>query len=182
MIIVLCGYMGSGKTLIGKKLSQELGIDYKDLDKEIELRENLKIEEIFDQKGEIYFRRKEIEVLKSCLEREENYVLTLGGGTPCYGNNLEIIKNNPETILVYLKVNLDVLTERLFTEKEQRPLIKDISSPEDLNDFIRKHLFERQYYYMQSHFNVDNSLNHPDDTVEHILKKLQEFPVKKLKN
>lgn len=174
MIIVLVGYMGSGKSLIGKTLAEKINFDFKDLDHEIELTENQKISLIFQNKGEIYFRKKEIEVLKEQLKASSNTVLALGGGTPCYGNNLEWIKNNPNTMMVYLKMNLNSLTERLFAEKDHRPLIQNTRTKEDLNDFIRKHLFERQYYYMQSDYRIDVSERSPESIVEEIVGLLQE--------
>lgn len=173
MIIVLTGYMGSGKSLIGKYLAEKINFEFRDLDNEIEISENQKISQIFENRGEIYFRRKEIEVLKEQLNTSSNTILALGGGTPCYGNNLELIKNNPETYMVYLKMNLDSLTNRLFAEKDSRPLIQRIQTKEDLNDFIRKHLFERQYYYMQSDIRIDVSERSPDSIVEEIIRQLR---------
>src|SRR5690625_4226660 len=113
MMIVLSGYMGSGKSVIGKELARKLNYSFVDLDEEIEKNQGMKIPEIFSSKGEIYFRKIEIEVLKSCLKLEENTILALGGGTPCYGHNLEMIKKNPDTTLIYLKVDLKTLTARL---------------------------------------------------------------------
>lgn len=169
MRIVLCGYMGSGKSLVSKKLAEELSCDFFDLDQEIEKNQKLKISDIFSTKGEIYFRKTEMQVLKSSLNTKENTVLALGGGTPCYGNNLALIKENPNTILIYLKVNLETLTKRLFAEKEKRPLLNNIDNEEQLNDFIRKHLFERQYYYMQSDFKIEASSLTPEEIVEEII-------------
>lgn len=169
MIVVLCGYMGAGKSLIGKKLAQKLGYDFADLDDEITKRENLEISEIFAHKGEIYFRRKEIETLQYFLKMSQNTVLALGGGTPCYGDNLNLIQNNPNTKMVYLKVSLDGLTERLFPEINKRPLLKEIKDVDQLYDFIRKHLFERQYYYLQSDFKVDCTSLQPDEVVDKII-------------
>lgn len=179
MILILSGYMGSGKSLIGRKLADKLNYSFIDLDQEIVKRENLEISEIFAHKGEIYFRRKEIETLKHFLKMAKNTVLALGGGTPCYGSNLELIQNNPQTKHIYLKVNLDTLTERLFAEREKRPLIKGIATKDDLNDYIRKHLFERQYYYLQSDFNVDSSISDPDIIVEKIIERLETVVPKK---
>jgi len=173
MIIVLCGYMGSGKSLIAKKLAEEISFDFMDLDQEIEKNQEMKISEIFSTKGEISFRKTETEVLKTCLNTKKNTVLALGGGTPCYGKNLQIIKENPNTTLVYLKVNLETLTNRLFSEKDERPLLKTIESKEKLDDFIRKHLFERQYYYMQSDFKVESSTLSPAEIVKEIVDLLQ---------
>ena len=94
MILVLMGYMGSGKSTIGKKLSEVLMYNFIDLDDYITKRESLSIQDIFETKGEIYFRKKETEYLMEVLWEESNIILSLGGGTPCYGNNLKIINDN----------------------------------------------------------------------------------------
>ena len=150
MKIILSGYMGSGKSIVGRTLGEQLNLKFLDLDDEISREENLDIPEIFKQKGEIYFRRKEAEVLKQLLEKEGSFILALGGGTPCYGKNLQLIKETSDATLIYLKTSLLQLKERLLSEKDQRPLIKDLDTPEVLEDFIRKHLFERTFYYNQS--------------------------------
>lgn len=150
MKIILSGYMGSGKSVVGKALAGNLDLKFLDLDEEIGREEKLDIPEIFSQKGEIYFRRKESEVLQRLLEQEESFILALGGGTPCYGNNLQLLKESADSTLIYLKTGLHQLKQRLLSEKDQRPLIRDLESPAVLEDFIRKHLFERTFYYNQS--------------------------------
>lgn len=150
MKLIVTGYMGSGKTAVGKALAQDLALPFLDLDEVISKKEDCSINELFIKKGEIYFRRKEGEALKDLLEQERDFVLALGGGTPCYGKNLELIKANINTTLIYLKTGLAELKERLWEEKEGRPLIKNLDSPEIVEDFIRKHMFERTFYYNQS--------------------------------
>lgn len=142
--------MGSGKSAVGEALAEKLNLAFLDLDEEISREEKLSIPEIFTQKGEIYFRRKESEILQGLLEQEESFILALGGGTPCYGKNLQLLKEAADTTLIYLKTGLFQLKQRLLSEKDKRPLIKDLESPEVLEDFIRKHLFERTFYYNQS--------------------------------
>lgn len=172
MILILCGYMGSGKSLIGKKLADKLDWPFVDLDEEIVSQKKMSIPEIFRQEGEIRFRKMEAETLQKLLKSNRNTVLSLGGGTPCYGNNLELIKANDHTRMVYLKVNVDTLTERLLAEKENRPLIKELGTREVLHDYIRKHLFERQNYYFQSDLIIDTSALTPGEVVENIYKDL----------
>lgn len=150
MKIILSGYMGSGKTAVGKALAAHIDLDFLDLDEEINRRERRSIPEIFRDSGEIYFRRIEAQVLKELLEQERGFVLSLGGGTPCYGKNLQEIQDTPHALMVYLKTDLHQLKKRLLKEKDQRPLIRDLNSPGALEDFIRKHLFERNFYYNQS--------------------------------
>lgn len=168
MKIILAGYMGSGKTAVGKTLARYNDLLFIDLDNEIENREKKTISQIFKENGEIYFRKREAEILKDLLQQDKNFVLSLGGGTPCYGKNLELIKNSPHTRLFYLKAGLFPLKERLLREKEQRPLIQHLSSPEVLEDFIRKHLFERTFYYNQS----DYIINTDDRSIEEVVKEI----------
>jgi len=172
MKIVLCGYMGSGKSQVGRLLASKLGLVFFDLDDQIEKNQQNSVKKIFLEKGEIFFRKKENEVLKELLDAPESFILSLGGGTPCYADNLEILKNNKEVRLIYLKVELNELTKRLFNEKEKRPLISDQESRESLNDFIRKHLFERQYYYLQSDVVLDVSTLNIEETVNLLIKQL----------
>lgn len=170
MKIVLCGYMGSGKSIIGRLLASDLEINFVDLDEEIEASEQKNIAEIFSEKSEIFFRKKETEVLKSLLNSSEKQIIALGGGTPCYGNNLEILKDDPKVKLVYLKVGLNDLVNRLFAERSQRPLIAHLHTRDLLEDFVRKHLFERQYYYLQSDEIVDTNERSVQECVEEIKK------------
>ncbi|MGB7784536.1 MAG: shikimate kinase [Salinimicrobium sp.] len=172
MKIILSGYMGSGKTAVGELLEARLQLPFLDLDREISRQENKSIQEIFDQKGEIYFRRKETEVLKQLLNSEESFILSLGGGTPCYGKNLQLIKENSETKMFYLKAGLETLRDRLFEERAQRPLIAHLDTPELLEDFIRKHLFERAFYYNQSEFIIQTDDSSPKEVATDIVERL----------
>lgn len=149
MNIALCGYMGCGKSTVGKQLANQLGIPIIDLDGYIEKVEGKRISEIFADKGEIYFRKREGELLKELVSKPDGYVLSLGGGTPCYGNNLNVLKEKGGKT-VYLKMSVEALTERLFSEKDARPLIIHYTQKKDLKDFVRKHLFERGPVYEQS--------------------------------
>ncbi|MGK0386157.1 MAG: shikimate kinase [Patiriisocius sp.] len=150
MKIVLLGYMGCGKTAIGKKLSKTLKFPFIDLDAAIEADENMLITKLFETKGEIFFRKKENILLKAFLENQQDTVLALGGGTPCYGNVMQLLAQADDVFPIYLSATAHTLTERLFLEKESRPMIAHISDKEILNDFIRKHLFERNFYYNQA--------------------------------
>lgn len=169
MIISLVGYMGSGKTHISKILSEKLNFKFIDLDKEIFQRNKLTIPEIFEKKGELYFRKLEREVLEEILAKEKNAVLSLGGGTPVYYNNMEIINNNSKS--VFLKASVGTLSERLSKQKEKRPLIAHISD-ENLAEFIAKHLFERNQFYGKAQFSVSTDHRQPEDIVDEIIEKL----------
>jgi len=169
MIISLVGYMGSGKSHISKILSDKLHFKLIDLDKEIFLRNKLTIPEIFEKKGEIYFRKLERETLEEILAGEENLVLSLGGGTPVYYNNMEIINNNSKS--VFLRASVSTLADRLSKQKEKRPLIARISE-EELPEFIAKHLFERNPFYGKAQFTVSTDHREPEDIVNEIIEKL----------
>ncbi len=154
MKIVLVGYMGSGKSVVGSKLSEILDAKFLDLDTEIEKVEGMSISHLFNKKGEIYFRKKEREILLKLIAQDEKAIIATGGGTPCYGDLMQVLADNKEVTVIYLKASLETLTERLMQEKANRPLISHLETEELLNDFIRKHLFERNFYYFQAEKSV----------------------------
>ncbi len=166
--------MGSGKSVVGKGLSEELDLPFYDLDQEIVAREGLDIPSIFKEKGEIGFRKIEMQVLTELLERDESYVLSLGGGTPCYGNSMEVIKHTNDARSIYLKASLKTLLGRLWEEREFRPLIAHLDSQELLEDFLRKHLFERQFYYNQSDLVVEVNEKDVEEIIDQVKDLLHE--------
>jgi len=151
MKIVLLGYMASGKSAVGTILSNKLGTQCIDLDDFIEEKEQLTISEIFKIKGEIYFRKKEGEYLKELLELKEDCIISLGGGTPCYGNNMEFIGNNSKSF--YLKASINTIYNRLNSETSKRPLVASIGK-ENLKEYIAKHLFERSLFYQRAQHTI----------------------------
>lgn len=150
--IVLLGYMASGKTTMAELLSKKTKINTVDLDKLIEKTENLSINEIFNTKGELYFRKLENQILQETIKSDENLIISLGGGTPCYYNNHEFL-NNENVISIYLKASVNTLYERLLIEKSERPILFD-KNEDELKEFIAKHLFERNFYYNQAKYTV----------------------------
>ena len=152
--IFLIGYMGAGKSAIGKSLSKNNGYKFYDLDKYIEEKEGRKISEIFNYNNEVYFRKIENSYLKEISLIKENKIISTGGGTPCFQNNFEIIDNLPNSLSVYLKASVETLTARLKDSIEERPLISRLQDPLQLKEFITKHLFERSFYYEKSKFKV----------------------------
>ena len=148
MKIVLLGYMGCGKSVIGAFLAKKMQIPFYDLDHEIEKISQNSITELFKSKGELYFRKKENEILKVFVEKQEDFVLSLGGGTPCYYNNHELLQHEG-VFSIYLKASVDTLVSRLINEKVQRPLLHN-QDEVSLKDFINKHLFDRNFYYHQA--------------------------------
>ncbi|NJB70581.1 shikimate kinase [Saonia flava] len=170
MRIVLVGYMGSGKSTIGKILAKSLKINFLDLDDYIENELENTISDIFKEKGEIFFRNKEHIFLKEVLNKKNNFILSTGGGTPCYSGNMETILKETEHVF-YLKVSVAGLVERLCKEKNERPLIKNLPD-EDLPEFIGKHLFERNHFYSQANYTVLCDGKSPEEISEEIEKLL----------
>ncbi|MBT8316234.1 MAG: shikimate kinase [Lutibacter sp.] len=152
MKIVLLGYMASGKSTIGVILGKKLNIQFIDLDTFIEEKEQLSISEIFKQKGEIYFRKKEGEYLSELLDSENDLIISLGGGTPCYGNNMNKIQELSTSF--YLNASINTIFERLKDEKTQRPLVTNIGE-HNLKEYIAKHLFERNEFYKKATNSID---------------------------
>ena len=172
MIIVLIGYMASGKSTIGKKLADKLNYGFIDLDHFIESKENLSVREIFKTKGEIYFRKQEALYLTSILQSNDKIVLSLGGGTPCFGNNIEHILNTQNVKSIYLKNSISSLVKKLYKKKAKRPLIAHIETKEAMTEFVAKHLFERVQFYNQSEIHIDTDGKSKRRIVEEVILKL----------
>jgi shikimate kinase len=171
MVIILIGYMGSGKSTIGKNLSNILKFNYVDLDAYIQDKEGQSISELFSSKGEIYFRKIEGHYLEDVLAKC-NTVLALGGGTPCYGNNMQTIKMANNSKSIYLKTSIPELVNRLSKEKSKRPLISHLQTTEDLTEFVGKHLFERSVFYHQADVTIVVDHKSINEIVEQIVMEL----------
>lgn len=168
--ILILGYMGSGKSLIGKLVAQRLEIPFYDLDDFIEKRLEMSISEIFQQKGEIYFRKIEHQYFNELLDSEQTFVLSLGGGTPCYANNhLHFSGENISSI--YLNASIDTLSARLFPERAKRPLIANLNEDE-FTEYVAKHLFDRSYFYNQASLRILVNDKTPEEITDEILLKL----------
>ncbi len=170
MKIILVGYMASGKTTIGKLISESLSIPFFDLDFLIEQKLQLNIHEIFEQKGELFFRKQERETFETFLNSTDNYVLALGGGTPCYFDNFSLYQKE-DLNSFYLKASLGTLLNRLETQKSTRPIIANFSN-EALKEFVAKHLFERNYFYNQVQNVISVDDKNETEIVSEILSKL----------
>lgn len=147
----LMGYMGSGKSAIGKALARRLALPFLDLDELIEKQEGLTISEYFARHGEPAFRKVEHEALKAALIQED-FVMALGGGTPCQPDNLTLIRANGTSI--YLKVPVDMLYGRLKQIRAHRPLLAHLSDGE-LRPFIERQLEEREAFYLKADLVAD---------------------------
>jgi shikimate kinase len=147
MKVYLIGYMGSGKTTVGKKLARSLNYEFIDLDSQIEAVLGTTISDFFQEKGEDAFREIEREELHNTFQ-VENTVISLGGGTPCFFDNLEQINKHGKS--VYLKLSATSLASRLQNAKTPRPLIKDLTDGE-LFEFVQQQLGERERFYNRTH-------------------------------
>ena len=150
MIVSLIGYMGSGKTTTGKDLAKALGYEFIDLDQFIEQKYEMSVSAIFEKFGEIGFRKREREALHEVLHNT-NIVLSVGGGTPVYYDNIDVINQYSES--VFLRVQLPQLVKRLEHKKHTRPIIAHLA-PDELTEFIAKHLFERNAFYQKAKHTV----------------------------
>lgn len=165
--IILLGYMGCGKSTIAQNLSKATNIPYLDLDKCIEKKANLTINEIFQSYGEIHFRKLEHEIFQELLQSSEDIIIGLGGGTPCYANNHELLKGDG-VVSIYLKASIDTLYNRLIHNKSKRPLIANMNE-EEMREFIAKHLFDRSFYYNHALYKVSVDNKTVEETVSDIL-------------
>jgi shikimate kinase len=152
MKIFLIGFMGSGKTHWARLLSAKLSLAFFDLDTVIVEQEKKSVSDIFSEKGEEYFRYKETEALERIAEGQEGFILSCGGGTPCFFNNIEYMKKIGKVI--WLNTSIDVLTERLLRERMSRPLIREVADG-DLTRYIVRKLSERRMYYQQADVTVN---------------------------
>lgn len=165
MRIFLIGFMGSGKTTLGKQLSEKLGLPFIDLDERIETAAGMKINDIFSKKGEEFFRKLEAVRLREVIEEEENMILACGGGTPCYYDNITFI--NATGISIWLNTPKEVMADRLLKEAGHRPLVNGLSA-EKLTEFIEDRLEQRLAYYSQATLTVDPSSISIDSLVQQI--------------
>ena len=148
--LVLLGYMGSGKTTVGNYLKRDLNYKFYDLDNYIEKKLDLNISDIFQAKGELYFRKIERKALKEILDLKGPMIISLGGGTPCYFDNIDYINNQEETLTFYLKSSVDLISNRLLKEKNNRPLINNLKTIDEIKGYVNKHLFERNQFYFKA--------------------------------
>lgn len=157
--------MGSGKTHWGKLMSSKLQLPFRDLDSLIVEKEQRSVSDIFAAEGEEYFRYKEMEMLEELVGKEENFILSCGGGTPCFFNNIEFMKKSGK--VVWLNTSVEVLKERLLKERMSRPLIREVND-EELKRFIIRKLSERKMYYEQA----DIMVNEESITLDELIRVL----------
>ncbi|MBQ6201047.1 MAG: shikimate kinase [Prevotella sp.] len=169
--IILIGYMGAGKTTIGKALSKELGIVFYDLDWYIESRMRKTVSEIFAERGEEGFRQIEYNMLHEVAEFED-VIISCGGGTPCFFDNMDYL--NQQGQVVYLKAEPEVLYKHLQMAKVERPLLKG-KSKEELLKFIKEQLEKREPFYTKARYTLDVSLMDNYDKIKISVEKIKEL-------
>jgi len=152
--IIIIGYMGAGKTTVGKALAKDLGLDFYDLDWYIESRMRKTVPQIFAERGESGFREIERRMLHEVAEFE-NVVLSCGGGTPCFFDNMEYLNQQGDTI--FLDAAPEVLQKHLRMGKTVRPLLKN-KTPEEIMEFIQAQLEVRRPYYSLSRYTLNVNL------------------------
>lgn len=145
--------MGCGKSTVGKSLARGLKLPFVDLDEYIESEQKQSVNALFHQKGELHFRQLEQKALEHFIQSTEPAVIALGGGTPCYFDNMNTLVNSRH-LTFYLKGGIPTLADRLMNEKQHRPMLSFVSSKQEMNEFIGKHLFERGVFYQKAAYQV----------------------------
>lgn len=166
--IFLIGYMGAGKTTLGKVLAARLGLSFVDLDLFIESRYHRSVSQLFAEKGEAVFRRIEKTMLEE-VGTFEDVLVSTGGGTPCFYNNMEYMNRMGQTI--FLEVPVDELAARLELCKSTRPILRD-KSGDQLRRFIGETLEIRQPYYDCAQIRFDAAKMITEQDVEALASKL----------
>ncbi len=168
--IILMGYMGSGKTTVGRALAKDLNRPFYDLDWYIESRMRKTVKQLFDERGEEGFRVIERNMLHEVAEFE-GVVISCGGGTPCFFDNISYLNQQGET--VYLKCTPDVLHKHLSMGKTVRPLLLG-KTPEEVRTYIGEQLLLRDPFYSQAKHTVDVSLMDNYEKIKISVAKLKE--------
>ncbi len=168
--IILIGYMGAGKTTLGKSLARHLGLEFIDLDWYIENRFHQSVSQLFATRGEEGFRKIEQNMLHEVAEFED-VVISAGGGTPCFFDNMEYM--NRQGLTVYLKATPEILRTHLRMGKQKRPLIAQ-KNDEELDIFIRESLDKRESYYNQARLIFDIGLLDNGMRIQESVKALEE--------
>lgn len=169
--VILIGYMGAGKTTVGKELAKSLGVTFYDLDWYIESRMRKSVKQIFDEGGEEKFRRIEHNMLHEVAEFE-NVVISCGGGTPCFFDNMEYLNQQGET--VYLQSQPEVLMQHLKMGKGVRPLLLN-KTQEEIKEFITAQLKEREQFYLKAKHVLNVNLMDSHAKVEEHIQRIKDM-------
>lgn len=170
MILFLVGYAGSGKSSLGKRLARRMGLRFVDTDNVVEQQVGAPIADIFHYEGEEYFRIAERRAVESLANEAMDLVIATGGGLPTWRDNMEWMLRSGVTI--YLRRSPEQILSRLSAYgREKRPMFRG-KSDEELLEFMRQQMSEREKYYTQAHISVDCTSMSDDDVVEYIVNKL----------
>ena len=169
--IIIIGYMGAGKTTVGKALAKELGVMFYDLDWYIESRMRKTVKQIFDEIGEEGFRKIERNMLHEVAEFE-NVVVSCGGGTPCFFDNMDYMNQLGETI--YLKASPETLQTHLKMGKGVRPLLLN-KTPEEVEIFIREQLKLREPFYNKAKHIIDINVMDDFDKINGMVEQIRKM-------
>lgn len=150
MLIFIIGYMGSGKTTLGRSLAEKYGYNFLDLDDLIISETGYWIAEFFERFGEEEFRKVEYKILLEHLNDKDTVIAT-GGGTACYADNMDVM--NEYGVTVFLDTPVEIILERIMEDLTERPLLKDIPA-EERSKFIKQHLEKRKMYYSRAQIRV----------------------------
>ena len=167
--IIIIGYMGAGKTTVGKALAKELGVMFYDLDWYIESRMRKTVKQIFEEMGEEGFRHIEHNMLHEVAEFE-NVVVSCGGGTPCFFDNMDYMNQAGETI--YLKASPETLHAHLKMGKGVRPLLLN-KTPEEVDVFIREQLKQREPFYEKAKHIIDVNVMDNFDKINNTVQQIR---------
>jgi shikimate kinase len=162
--VFLIGFMGSGKTTLGKLLASKLNCPFLDSDREIEIQQNATINQLFAEKGEDYFRSLENKFIND-LSENQFQVVAVGGGLPCFNGLMEIL--DQKGVTVYIKTSENTLFHRLMDALNERPLLEGLGE-EELKQFITEKLKEREPIYSKAHLVVEEV----DQTTEKLIRLL----------
>ncbi len=169
--IIIIGYMGAGKTTVGNALSRQLGIPFYDLDWYIETRMHKSVAQIFEEKGEEGFRKIEYNMLHEVAEFE-NVIISTGGGTPCFFDNMDYLNQQGDTI--YLKATPMVLYAHLKMGRTVRPLLLN-KTPEQMQAFISEQLSLREPFYSKARHTLDVNLLDNYDKIKSSVERIREM-------
>ncbi len=170
MMVYLIGMPAAGKTSIGKQLAKKANFTFLDLDEVISAKEEISIQQLFREKGESYFRETESKYLKEVSQTKENTILSLGGGTPCFYNNMDVILSSG--MVFYINAPDYVIISRIIRGVTKRPLFAGLNEDE-LRDKISQLVKEREPFYLKAHQKIDTKTRSKKDIVEEIFSYIQ---------
>ncbi|HEX5555562.1 MAG TPA: shikimate kinase [Chitinophagaceae bacterium] len=151
MKVFLLGFMGSGKTYWGRRLAAGMNVPLIDLDEEIVKDAGMSIPDIFARKGEAYFRELERDKLHEILQNE-HFIVSCGGGVPCFFDNMVVMNN--EGLTIWLDAPVEVMVDRLKRWRHERPLIRDLDD-DALREYVETKLNERRFFYQQAQLTIN---------------------------